>query len=64
MVGEVRLAVFAAVDARRVEVDVVRQPHDDGQVVQLGRRGLGELGQAFAEVRSGHWALVAACHTC
>jgi hypothetical protein len=35
VVGEMRLAVLAAVDARRgrVEVDVVREPHGDGQAI-------------------------------
>jgi hypothetical protein len=30
VVGEMGLAVLAAVDTRRVEVDVVREPHDGG----------------------------------
>lgn len=30
VVGEMRLAVLAAINARRVEVDVVRESHSDG----------------------------------
>ena len=67
MVGEMRLAVLAAVDARRVEVNVVCEPHGDGQAVGFAGGGLvklGWFGQTFAVVRSSHWVLVAACHTC
>jgi hypothetical protein len=33
VVGEVCLAVLAAVDLRRREVDIIRKPHGDVEVV-------------------------------
>jgi hypothetical protein len=73
VVGEMRLAVLAAVDARRgrVEVDIIRESHGDGQAIRLVDRGLLGRGTCVetlavirAVVRSGHSLLVAACHTC
>jgi hypothetical protein len=73
VVGEMGLAVLAAVDARRggVEVDVVGESHGDGQAIRLADRGLLGCGRCVetvavirAVVRSGHSLLVAACHTC
>lgn len=73
MVGEMRLAVLAAVDARRgrVEVDVVREAHSDGQAIRRVNRGLLRRGSCVETVavirtvvRGGHSLLVAAGHTC
>lgn len=73
VVGEMRLAVLAAVDARRgrVEVDVVREAHIDGQAIRRVNRGLLLRGSCVetvavirAVVRGGHSLLVAAGHTC
>jgi len=73
VVGEMRLAVLAAVDARRgrVEVDVVREAHSDGQAIRRVNRGLLRRGSCVetvtvirAVVRGGHSLLVAAGHTC
>lgn len=73
MVGEMRLAVLAAVDARRgrVEVDVVREAHSDRQAIRRVNRGLLRRGSCVETVavirtvvRGGHSLLVAAGHTC
>lgn len=67
MVGEVRLAVLTTVDARRVEVDVVRKTHGDDETIGFASRSwivFAWSGKTSTKVRSGHWALVAACHTC
>jgi ATP phosphoribosyltransferase len=67
MVGEVRLAVLTAVDTGRVEIDVVGKTHVDDEMIRITSRGLLRLGWCrlmIAKVRSGHWVLVAACHTC
>lgn len=60
VVGQMRLAVLASVDARRVEIDIVREPHGDMQVIRLARGSLVDsrwLREAFA------WAFGAGGHT-
>ena len=71
MVGEVRLAVLAAVDARGVEVYIIREPHGDGEVVGGARRcwwqrssGGGSVAGVGLAGKSGRGLLGGAgCHT-
>lgn len=41
MVRQMGLAVFATVDARRVEIDVVGEPHDGGRRKSNRKSGAG-----------------------